>query len=93
MERGFLQMNTRDIIKRLWDEAGRGNLAIWDDETITVVPQDYPGETGGKRPVAILKPLLLVNKYDFLDFALADEELLTTIEEAIRAGGGRVTRD
>lgn len=86
-------MNTRDIVKRLWDEAGRGNLAIWDDDTITVVPKDYTGETGGKKPVAVLKPIALVNKYDFLDFALADEELLTTIEDAIRAGGGRVTRD
>ncbi len=86
-------MNTRDIVKRLWDEAGRGNLAIWDDDTITVVPDDYQGETGGKKPVAVLKPIALVNKYDFLDFALADEELLTTIEDAIRAGGGRVTRD
>ncbi len=86
-------MKTRDIVKKLWDETGRGNLAIWDDGTITVVPKDYPGESGGKKPVAILKPIVLVNKYDFLDFALADEELLTTIEDAIRAGGGQVTRD
>ncbi len=86
-------MKTRDIVKKLWDEAGRGNLAIWDDGTITVVPNEYPGESGGKKPVAILKPIVLVNKYDFLDFALADEELLTTIEDAIRAGGGQVTRN
>lgn len=86
-------MKTRDIVKKLWDETGRGNLAIWDDDTITVVPKDYPGESGGKKPVAILKPIVLVNKYDFLDFALADEELLTTIEDAIHAGGGQVTRD
>ena len=86
-------MKTRDIVKKLWDETGRGNLAICGDGTITVVPKDYPGESGGKKPVAILKPIVLVNKYDFLDFALADEELLTTIEDAIRAGGGQVTRD
>lgn len=86
-------MKTRDIVKKLWDEAGRGNLAIWDDDSITVVPNDYPGETGEKKPVAILKPITLVNKYDFLDFALADEDLLTTIEDSIRAGGGKVTRD
>ncbi|OPX72206.1 MAG: hypothetical protein A4E38_00680 [Methanoregulaceae archaeon PtaB.Bin108] len=86
-------MKTRDIVKKLWDETGRGNLAIWDDDTITVVPKDYPGASGGKKPVAILKPIVLVNKYDFLDFALADEELLTTIEDAIRAGGGQVIRD
>ncbi|HII77001.1 MAG TPA: hypothetical protein HA264_08235 [Methanolinea sp.] len=85
-------MKTQDIVRRLWDEAGRGNIAVWADGTITLVPKDYKGETGGKKPVAILKPIALVNKYDFLDFALADEELLTTIEETIRAGGGTVSR-
>jgi len=47
----------------------------------------------GKDRSRSSNPSSSVNKYDFLDFALADEELLTTIEEAIRAGGGRVTRD
>ncbi|HOT03441.1 MAG TPA: hypothetical protein PK069_04620 [Methanolinea sp.] len=86
-------MKTQDIVRRLWDEAGHGNIAVWTDDTITLVPQDYKGETDGRKPVAILKPIALVNKYDFLDFALADEELLTTIEEAVRAGGGTVIRD
>lgn len=86
-------MKTQDIVRKLWEEAGNGNIAVWADETITVVPKDYMGETEGKKPVAILKPIALVNKYDFLDFALADEELLTTIEDAIRAGGGTVYRD
>jgi hypothetical protein len=40
----------------------------------------------------IFKPLPLVLKSDFLDFALSDEELLNTIEERIRAAGGTVTR-
>lgn len=86
-------MKTQDIVRKLWDEAGHGNLAIWDDNTITVVPKDFTSDPSGKKPIAILKPILLVNKYDFLDFALSDEDLLTTIEDAIRAGGGNVTRD
>lgn len=86
-------MNTQDIVRKLWDEAGNGNLAVWKDDTITVVPADYGGETNGEKPVAILKPIALVNRYELLDFALADEELLRTIEDVIRAGGGTVTRD
>ena len=43
-------------------------------------------------PLVILKPLALVNKFELLDFALNDEELLTKIEDAIRAAGGEVTR-
>ncbi len=60
---------------------------------MTIVPPDYSGETDGKKPLVILKPLVLVLKYDFLDFALADEELLAAIEEQIRAAGGTVDRE
>jgi hypothetical protein len=86
-------MITQDIVRKLWEEAGNGNIAIWADDTMTVVPTDYSGETGGKKPLVILKPIALVNKYDFLDFALKDEELLDTIESLIRSAGGTVTRD
>ena len=85
-------MITQDIVRKLWDEAGYGNLAIWDDDRITVVPADYCGETAGKKPLVILKPIALVNCFELLDFALNDEELLLNIEETIRAAGGRVTR-
>jgi hypothetical protein len=85
-------MITQDIVRKLWDEAGYGNLAVWDNDTITVVPPDYCGETAGKKPLVILKPIRLVNCFELLDFALNDEELLTTIEETIRAAGGNVTR-
>jgi len=85
-------MITEDVIKKLWDTAGYGNVAVWEDDTLTVVPADYAGETAGKKPLAILKPIALVNRFDLLDFALGDEELLTTIEETIRAAGGRITR-
>ncbi len=85
-------MITQDIVKKLWDEAGYANVAVWADDTFTAVPADYPGETAGKKPLVILKPIALVNRFELLDFALNDEELLTTIETAIRAAGGQVTR-
>ena len=85
-------MITQDIVRKLWDTAGFGNVAVWGDDTMTVVPADYPGETAGKKPLVILRPIALVNRFELLDFALNDEELLTKIEEMIRAGGGTVTR-
>lgn len=85
-------MITQDIVKKLWDEAGNGNIAIWPDGTMTLVPPDYSGETAGKRPLVVLKPIALVNKYEHLAFALNDEELLTKIETAIKDAGGEVTR-
>ena len=85
-------MITQDIIRKLWEEAGNGNLAIWENDTITVVPSDYCGETAGKKPLVVLKPIALVNRYEYLAFALNDEELLVKIEDAIHAAGGQVTR-
>jgi hypothetical protein len=85
-------MITQDIVRKLWDEAGNGNLAIWENDSITVVPVNYAGETKGKKPLVILKPIALVNRYEHLAFALNDEELLIKIEETIRAAGGKVTR-
>ena len=85
-------MITQDIVKKLWDTAGYGNVAVWGDDTMSVVPADYSGESAGKKPLAILKPIALVNQYELLDFALKDEALLMKIEETIRAAGGQVTR-
>ena len=85
-------MITQDIVRKLWDEAGNGNVAVWEDGTMTVVPADYPGDTAGKRPLVVLKPIRLVNEFELLDFALHDEGLLATIEEAVRAAGGRCSR-
>ena len=85
-------MITQDIIRKLWDEAGYGNLAIWADDTITVVPPNYDGAAAGKKPLVILKPIALVNQFELLDYALNDEELLTKIETTVRAAGGQVTR-
>ena len=85
-------MITQDVVKKLWDTAGFGNVAVWADDTMTVVPADYPGETAGKKPLVIFKPIALVNRYELLDFALNDEELLSSIEGTLRAAGGQVTR-
>jgi hypothetical protein len=85
-------MITQDIVRKLWDEAGYGNIALWENDTMTIVPVDYSGETAGKKPLVILKPIVLVNRFELLDFALNDEELLTTIEKTIRDAGGQVVR-
>jgi hypothetical protein len=85
-------MITQDIVRKLWDEAGYGNVAIWDNGTMTVVPVDYCGESAGKKPLVVLKPIALVNSFELLDFALADEGLLTKIEDIVRAAGGTITR-
>ena len=85
-------MITQDIVRKLWDEAGNGNLAIWENDSIMVVPVDYCGETKGKKPLVIIKPIALVNRYEHLVFALNDEELLTKIEVVIRTAGVQVVR-
>lgn len=85
-------MITQDIVRKLWDAAGFGNVAVWDNDTMTVVPADYSGKTAGKKSLVILKPIALVNRFELLDFALNDEELLTKIEETVRAAGGNSTR-
>jgi len=85
-------MITQDIVTKLWNEAGNGNVAVWENGTMTVVPADYCGETLGKKPLVIFKPIALVNKFELLDFALKDEELLAKIEDAVRTAGGEITR-
>ncbi|MDD1717937.1 MAG: hypothetical protein LUO88_02565 [Methanoregulaceae archaeon] len=87
-----MNLITQDIVRKLWDEAGNGNVAVWENNTMTVVPGDYPGQTDEETPLVVFKPIALVNKYELLDYALRDEELLEKIEVAIRAAGGQVTR-
>jgi hypothetical protein len=85
-------MITQDIVKKLWDEAGNGNIAVFSDGTMTLVSPEYSAETAEKKPLVILKPIALVNKYEHLAFAQNDEELLVKIETAINNAGGKVTR-
>ncbi len=40
---------THDIVKKLRNTAGFGNVVVWGDKTMTVVPIKYPGETHGKK--------------------------------------------
>ena len=80
-------MNTDDIIKKIWDTQGFGNVAVWQDGTMTVVPGGYTGEPDGKTPLVIFKPIALVTKYPMLDHALGDPELRQTIEAAIESAG------
>lgn len=53
-------MNIDDIIRKIWDTQGFGNVAVWPDGTMTVVSGDYTGEPDGKKPLAVLKPIPLV---------------------------------
>lgn len=90
---GGESVRTQDIVTKLWDAAGNGNVAIWEDGTMTVVPPDYRGDSRGRTPRVVLKPIRLVNEFELLDFALADEGLLSTIEEAVRGAGGECSRE
>ncbi len=85
-------MITQDIVRKLWDEAGHGNVAVWADGSMTVVQPDYSGDVSGRRPLVVLKPIRLVNEFALLDFALNDEGLLSTIEDEVRAAGGTIER-
>jgi len=41
-------MIKQDIVRKHQDEAGKGNVAVWENDTMTVVPVDYRGETAEK---------------------------------------------
>jgi len=85
-------MITQDIVRKLWDEAGYGNIAVWADDTMTVIPADSDDPPVGKKPLVVLKPIALVNRFELLDYALNDEDLLAKIESTVRAAGGHITR-
>jgi hypothetical protein len=86
-------LHTKDIIRKMWDVQGYGNLAIWDDgSTQVVVPGQVPLKEG-IQPRAVFKPLPLVIGFSTVDHALADRNLQDTIEETIRSSGGEITRE
>ncbi|RXE56067.1 hypothetical protein ABH15_07730 [Methanoculleus taiwanensis] len=80
---------TREIIKKLWDAQGYGNLAVWQDGTTRVIA---PGEDAG-QPLVVLKPMPLVGEFSLLDFALHDAGLLEKVEAAVREAGGEIERE
>ncbi len=74
-----------EIIRKLWDAQGYGNLAVWGDGTMKVIA---PGtEPGGAQPPVIFKPLALVTQYPMLDHALGDAALRQRIVDELKAAG------
>ncbi|QSZ66341.1 hypothetical protein RJ40_01915 [Methanofollis aquaemaris] len=86
-------LHTREIIKKLWDAQGYGNLAIWEDGSTEVVAPESQPEKGGKAPLVVLKPLAMVAGFPMLDYALHDAELLAAVEKAIQDAGAEIVRD
>lgn len=86
-------LHTREIIKKLWDAQGYGNLAVWEDGTMKIVEPGAAPEMNGMPPLAIFKPIALVGGFSMLDFALADGDLLEHIETEVTGAGGEIVRD
>jgi hypothetical protein len=42
-------MITQDSIRKLRDEAGNGNIAVWANETMTLDPSKFPQNWAGRR--------------------------------------------
>ncbi|WP_332449434.1 hypothetical protein [Methanoculleus sp.] len=84
---------TREIIKKIWDAQGYGNLAVWADGTTVVIAPGESPKRDGKGPLAIFKPIPLVAGFSMLDFATHDPDLLRLIETTIREAGGEIERD
>ena len=76
-----------EIIRKLWDAQGFGNLAVWGDGTMNVIAPGSEPETEPDRPPVIFKPLTLVGQYPMLDHALGDSALRKRIANAIRDAG------
>jgi len=85
--------HTREIIKKIWDAQGYGNLAVWENGTMEIIEPGATPEKGGKPPLAVFKPMPLVGGFSMLDFALGDGELLEFIESEVTRAGGEIVRD
>ncbi|MDK2973883.1 MAG: hypothetical protein PWP08_254 [Methanofollis sp.] len=86
-------LHTRDIIKKIWDAQGYGNLAVWENGMTEVIEPGATPERDGTPPLTVFKPLALVGGFSMLDFALTDGELLNFIETAVIRAGGEIVRD
>jgi hypothetical protein len=78
-------MITRELVRKLWDAASFGNVAVREDGFMTAVRADYLA--AARRPLVVLRPIRPVNEFAHLDVALDDEELLSAIEADV--GGGQ----
>lgn len=85
-------VTTRDIIRKLWDAQGYGNVAVYSDGTALQVAPGDSGEAGGRQLVALFKAIPLVGKFPMLDHALGDAELLDGIEQTLREQGMAIER-
>jgi len=83
---------TRELIHKIWDAQGYGNLAVWSDGATTIIAPGESPERDGKAPLAIFKPIPLVAGFPLLDFATHDTELLEHIEKTVRDAGGEIER-
>ncbi|MBA7476154.1 hypothetical protein ES707_11533 [subsurface metagenome] len=86
-------LHTREIIRKIWDAQGYGNLAVWADGTTAVIAPGEIPEKDGKAPLAIFKPIPLVAVFSMVDFATHDTDLLQRIETTIQEAGGEIERD
>lgn len=86
-------LNTRDIIRKIWDAQGYGNLAVWKNGATEVIEPGATPKKDGEPPLVIFKPIPLVGGFSMLDFALGDAELLEYIETEVTRAGGEITRD
>ncbi|WP_067051039.1 hypothetical protein [Methanofollis ethanolicus] len=84
---------TREIIQKIWDAQGYGNLAVWKDGTTAVIAPGEAPEKNGKPPLAVFKPIPLVGGFSMLDFATHDAALLEAVEATIREAGGEIERE
>lgn len=84
---------TKDIITKIWDAQGYGNVAVWDDGTAKVIEPGQVPVKYGQPPRVIFKPLPLVGGFPMLDHALYNSQLQDTIEQMVRSAGGEITRE
>ncbi len=85
-------VTTREIIRKLWDSQGFGNVAVYGDGSMEQIGAGESGEKAGKQLVAVLKPIGLVTGFPMLDHALGDAELLEGIEKTLKEGGLEIER-
>jgi hypothetical protein len=85
-------ITTREIIQKLWDAQGYGNIAVYEDGSTTLIPAGDSGESPGKQLMTVFKPIRMVAGFPMVDFALADVDLLEEIEGALREKGLLIQR-
>jgi hypothetical protein len=80
-------LSTDEIIRKLWDAQGFGNVAVWGDGTIEVISPGMETNATAENPVVVFKPIAMVTKYPMLDHALGDAELRQRIADTVRDAG------